>query len=146
MKGWIYPSASLMNEAHASFDSYATSRLAEEASCDQVAAPVTIDSLVEDLEGYLDSKQIGRVRAAYEYAARAHEGQFRRTGHPYITHPLAVANVLAGMRMDHQSLMAALLHDVIEDAEVGKRTLRRKFGSEVAEIVDGVVQPAGLYL
>ena len=138
MKGWIHPSVSLMKEANASFDSYATSRLAEEASCDQVAAPVDIDSLVEDLESYLDSKQIGRVRAAYEYAARAHEGQFRRTGHPYITHPLAVANVLAGMRMDHRSLMAALLHDVIEDAEVGKRTLRRKFGTEVAEIVDGV--------
>ena len=138
MKGWIYPSASLMKEAHASFDSYATSLLAEEASCDRVAAPVTIDSLVETLEGYLDKKQISRVRAAYDYAARAHEGQFRLTGHPYITHPLAVANILAGMRMDHRSLMAALLHDVIEDTEVGKKTLRRKFGAEVAEIVDGV--------
>jgi guanosine-3',5'-bis(diphosphate) 3'-pyrophosphohydrolase len=121
-----------------SYDSYFAARLAERATCDEVAAPVTIDSLERLLATYLDVDQIALVRAAYDYAAVAHEGQYRRTGHPYITHPLAVASILGGMHMDHPTLMAALLHDVIEDTGIAKRLLGKKFGKEVAEIVDGV--------
>ena len=78
------------------------------------------------------------VKAAHEYARKAHDGQTRRTGHAYITHPIAVAEILANMNMDHQSLMAALLHDVIEDSEVNRSGLSEIFGSSVADLVDGV--------
>ncbi|MEZ5558511.1 MAG: bifunctional (p)ppGpp synthetase/guanosine-3',5'-bis(diphosphate) 3'-pyrophosphohydrolase [Pseudomonadales bacterium] len=91
-----------------------------------------------DRLAYLDRAQIDQVRDAYAYAAAAHQGQWRRTGHPYISHPLAVASILASMGMDHETVIAALLHDVIEDTEVGKSTLRQRYGDSVAEIVDGV--------
>jgi GTP diphosphokinase / guanosine-3',5'-bis(diphosphate) 3'-diphosphatase len=126
-----------MKEA-ATYDSYFGSRLAAQASGDEVAAPATIESLTEALSVYLTAEQVAEVRAAYEYAREAHEGQWRRTGHPYISHPLAVASILAEMRMDHATVMAALLHDVIEDTGIAKRALGRKFGKEVAGIVDGV--------
>jgi guanosine-3',5'-bis(diphosphate) 3'-pyrophosphohydrolase len=99
---------------------------------------VTPEALVERLATYLESDAITEVERAYAYARDAHEGQMRRTGDPYITHPTAVAYILAEMHMDHQTLMAALLHDVIEDTGVGKRTLRTHFGPEVADLVDGV--------
>lgn len=99
---------------------------------------LTIDSLCHRLSSYLEPAQINRVRRAYYYAEQAHTGQFRRSGEPYITHPLAVANILAGMHMDHQSLMAAMLHDVIEDTGIGKQALHDQFGEVVAELVDGV--------
>ncbi|HSG88388.1 MAG TPA: bifunctional GTP diphosphokinase/guanosine-3',5'-bis pyrophosphate 3'-pyrophosphohydrolase [Pseudomonadales bacterium] len=99
---------------------------------------MTLTKLVERLATYLESDAITEVERAYHYARDKHEGQFRRTGDPYITHPTAVAYILADMHMDHQTLMAALLHDVIEDTGVGKRTLRTHFGPEVADLVDGV--------
>ena len=99
---------------------------------------ITLEVLTERLETYLEHDAVTEVQRAYAYAQEAHEGQMRKTGHPYITHPTAVAHILAGMHMDHQTLMAALLHDVIEDTGVRKRTLRTRFGLEVAEIVDGV--------
>ncbi|MEE4382244.1 MAG: HD domain-containing protein, partial [Pseudomonadales bacterium] len=106
---------------------------------DPSAEPVvTLEALVERLETYLDPAAVAEVRRAYGYAESAHAGQLRRTGHPYITHPAAVAYILADMHMDHQTLMAALLHDVIEDTGVGKQTLGETFGPEVAELVDGV--------
>ncbi len=144
MSGWMYRSDFRMKEA-ASYESYFAARLAADAACDAVAAPVTIEALSETLAGYLPEDQISTVRAAYDYAARAHEGQFRRTGHPYITHPLAVANILAGMRMDHETLIAALLHDVIEDTEASKSGLGELFGTEVSEIVDGVSKLATIF-
>jgi GTP diphosphokinase / guanosine-3',5'-bis(diphosphate) 3'-diphosphatase len=131
--------------ASASYESYFAARLAADAGCDAVAAPVTIDGLCEALSAYLSEPHVASVRAAYEYAARAHEGQFRRTGHPYITHPLAVADILAGMRMDHETLMAALLHDVIEDTEASKAGLGDLFGTEVADLVDGVSKLATIF-
>ncbi len=137
MNGSIYRSRSPMKEA-ATSDSYFGSRLAAQASGDAVAAPATIESLSETLSTYLTQDQVDEVRSAYEYAAEAHEGQFRKTGHPYISHPLAVASILAEMHMDHATVMAALLHDVIEDTGIAKRALGRKFGKEVAGIVDGV--------
>ncbi|MDP6375117.1 MAG: bifunctional (p)ppGpp synthetase/guanosine-3',5'-bis(diphosphate) 3'-pyrophosphohydrolase [Pseudomonadales bacterium] len=119
-------------------ESYFVSRLADDARRKANAYPTTVDSLVEVLNEYLTEKEVGLVVRAYNYAESAHTGQFRRTGHPYITHPLAVAGILADMRMDHQTLMAALLHDVIEDTQVAKSTLGNRFGKSVAEIVDGV--------
>lgn len=87
---------------------------------------------------YLDEEQVDKIHQAYLTALDAHRGQKRRTGEPYVTHPVAVACILADMRMDHQSIMAALLHDVIEDTPVTKETLEAKFGAEVAALVDGV--------
>ena len=90
------------------------------------------------LNSYLHDTQVQLVKRAYFFAEQAHYGQVRRSGEPYVTHPLAVAGVLAGMHMDHQSLMAALLHDTIEDTGVTKEDIGAQFGEEVAELVDGV--------
>ena len=98
----------------------------------------TIESLSNRLVSYLDSDQIDLVRRAYYYAEQAHDGQSRRSGEPYVTHPLAVASILSSMHMDHQSLMAAMLHDVIEDTPIPKEALIQQFGDVVAELVDGV--------
>ncbi len=122
----------------ANSESYFVSRLAEAARREDIAAPCSIDSLTGNICDYLPEKQVAQIRRAHDYAAKAHAGQFRRTGHPYISHPLAVAKILAEMRMDYQTIMAALLHDVIEDTEVAKSTLGGRFGKQVAEIVDGV--------
>ncbi len=97
-----------------------------------------LGALTEKLRGYLAPEQVNAVRRAYYYSEQAHDGQVRRTGQPYVTHPLAVAGILADMRMDHQSLMAALLHDVIEDTGIAKEALASQFGTSVAELVDGV--------
>lgn len=117
--------------------SYFVGQLAEAAKRPEVAAPATLASLTKKIS-YLSPEQIAEVRRAHAYAHAAHDGQWRRTGHPYITHPTAVAQILAEMRMDHQTLMAALLHDVIEDSDTNKSKLGEEFGSAVAEIVDGV--------
>ncbi|MGH8493199.1 MAG: bifunctional GTP diphosphokinase/guanosine-3',5'-bis pyrophosphate 3'-pyrophosphohydrolase [Moraxellaceae bacterium] len=99
-----------------------------------------IDALCTRLETYLTPDQIADIRRAYFYSEKAHDGQFRRNGDPYITHPLAVANILCDMHMDHQSLMAAMLHDVIEDTGVSKAEIAAQFSAEVAELVDGVTK------
>lgn len=99
---------------------------------------ITLPDLTERLQAYLGPEAVAEVERAFHYAKAAHDGQIRKTGHPYITHPTAVAHILAGMRMDPQTLMAALLHDVIEDTGVGKKTLAAEFGADVAELVDGV--------
>ena len=104
----------------------------------QIATPDTIDSLADDLSSYLGKDQINNVRRAYYYAEQAHEGQFRHTGDAYVTHPLAVASILSEMHMDHQSLMAAMLHDVIEDTGITKTAIKSQFGNTVADLVDGV--------
>lgn len=87
---------------------------------------------------YLDEHQINQIEQAYFLALAAHKGQKRHTGEPYITHPVAVACLLADMKMDAQTIMAALLHDVIEDTSIDKANLVEKFGDVVAELVDGV--------
>lgn len=87
---------------------------------------------------YLEPSQVRDVKRAYYYAEQAHESQRRRSGEPYVTHPLAVADILTDMRMDHQSLMAAMLHDVIEDTGIEKQALAQQFGESVADLVDGV--------
>ena len=95
----------------------------------------SFEQLIAD---YLPLDQAQQVRRAYYYSEQAHYGQTRRSGEPYVTHPLAVASILARMHMDSQSLMAALLHDVIEDTGVNKEDIGAQFGEEVAELVDGV--------
>ena len=97
-----------------------------------------IDRFTDRLKDYLSPEQIDQVRRAYYYAEQAHEGQKRRSGESYITHPLAVADILSTMRMDYQGLMAAMLHDVIEDSDITKEALAKQFGQIVADIVDGV--------
>jgi RelA/SpoT family (p)ppGpp synthetase len=99
-----------------------------------------INALCTRLETYLTPDQIADIRRAYFFSEKAHDGQFRRNGDPYITHPLAVANILCDMHMDHQSIMAAMLHDTIEDTGVSKAELAAAFGADVAELVDGVTK------
>jgi guanosine-3',5'-bis(diphosphate) 3'-pyrophosphohydrolase len=104
----------------------------------RVAREYGIDALTRLLEEYLPAPQITEVRRAYEFGARMHAGQNRSSGEPYIYHPLAVAKILAEMRLDATTLCAAILHDVIEDTPVGKDEIARLFGRDVAELVDGV--------
>ncbi|UYM18234.1 bifunctional GTP diphosphokinase/guanosine-3',5'-bis pyrophosphate 3'-pyrophosphohydrolase [Endozoicomonas euniceicola] len=99
---------------------------------------LTIDEFAGRLKSYLTPEQVNLVRRAYYYAEQAHDGQIRRSGEPYITHPLEVAAILADMHMDHHSLMAAMLHDVIEDTGIEKGAIVEQFGEVVAELVDGV--------
>lgn len=97
-----------------------------------------LSRLVETLEQYLPEDQIDIVQKAYEFGAAAHEGQLRKTGEPYITHPVAVAQELADMRLDAQAIAAAILHDVVEDTEASLPELTEEFGAEIAALVDGV--------
>ena len=92
------------------------------------------------LSDYLDQAQISEVIRAYEYGAEAHVGQLRKTGEAYICHPLSVAICLAEMRMDASGIMAAILHDVLEDTPISKKQLKNTFSPEVAELVDGVTK------
>ena len=97
-----------------------------------------ISHLCEMLETYLEMEQVAEVYQAYLLGAEAHDGQTRATGEPYIYHPLAVARILAEMHMDQKSIISAILHDVIEDTKYDKTLIAERFGSEVAELVDGV--------
>ncbi len=115
-----------------------------EAAADK-AVPITdpaprylISDLLVELEAYLPREQVGEVYRAYLFGAEAHQGQERQTGEPYIYHPIAVARILAEMRMDYKGLMAAILHDVIEDTATAKEHLAETFCKDVAELVDGV--------
>ncbi|WP_286234274.1 bifunctional GTP diphosphokinase/guanosine-3',5'-bis pyrophosphate 3'-pyrophosphohydrolase [Thalassotalea sediminis] len=96
------------------------------------------EPLKEYVSSYLSKVQIDLLKQAYIVARDAHEGQMRSSGEPYITHPVAVAHNLAKMHLDHETLMAALLHDVIEDTPVTKDELAELFGHTVAELVEGV--------
>jgi GTP diphosphokinase / guanosine-3',5'-bis(diphosphate) 3'-diphosphatase len=97
-----------------------------------------IDELCTLAEGYLDPDEVGEIRRAYRFGAQAHDGQQRASGEPYISHPLQVARILADMRLDYQVVIAAILHDVIEDTEFAKEQVAEEFGEDVAELVDGV--------
>jgi len=97
-----------------------------------------ISQLLDKLETYLPPAQIERVREAYDYGAEKHQGQKRVSGEPYITHPVAVADILADLRLDGDTLVAAILHDVIEDTPTAKAEIASLFGEVVADLVDGV--------
>ncbi|QQX79870.1 bifunctional GTP diphosphokinase/guanosine-3',5'-bis pyrophosphate 3'-pyrophosphohydrolase [Shewanella sp. KX20019] len=96
------------------------------------------EGLKESASGYLEPEQVELLKQAYQVARDAHEGQMRTSGEPYITHPVAVARILADMRLDHETLMAALLHDTIEDTPVTKEELAETFSESIAELVEGV--------
>ncbi len=98
------------------------------------------ETLREELKHYLNDTEISAIEKAYLLAKEAHSGQKRHTGEPYVTHPVAVAVILAEMRMDPPTIMAAILHDVIEDTTVEKPEIVEKFGKEVADLVDGVTK------
>lgn len=99
---------------------------------------IGVTQLLNKLETYLPPAQVDRVRDAYEFGAQAHEGQKRLSGEPYIAHPVAVADILADLHLDAQTIVAAILHDVIEDTATAKDDIAERFGAEVAELVDGV--------
>lgn len=94
--------------------------------------------LEKDLKKYLHPRQIADVARAYQLAEKAHQGQCRQSGEAYITHPVAVSQILAALRLDHETIMAALLHDVLEDTGIDKTMLQAEFGEAVTNIVDGV--------
>lgn len=96
------------------------------------------DELCQELKGYLTEAEVVEITKAYSLAEKAHEGQQRYSGEPYISHPVAVAHILAHMHMDKESIIAAMLHDVLEDTAVDKTTIAEQFGEGVAELVDGV--------
>ena len=97
-----------------------------------------ISDLCALLETYLEPRDVAQVYRAYEFGAKAHHGQHRVSGEPYIYHPLEVARILASMRLDGKSIIAAILHDVIEDTPTAKENIAQEFGGDVAELVDGV--------
>jgi len=104
----------------------------------QVETPSSIDGLKASLAAYLKPPEVERVEEAFRFSDIAHRGQFRQSGEPYISHPVAVAEILSAWQLDAQTLSAALLHDVVEDTHVSKDELAHRFGKPVADLVDGV--------
>ncbi|MEJ5171587.1 MAG: HD domain-containing protein, partial [Fimbriimonadales bacterium] len=108
------------------------------------AIPPEILAAYEQLEAKLKERRpgedLGLIRRAFEFAAQRHAGQKRASGEPYMAHPLAVADILAEMQMDHVCLVTALLHDTLEDTSATLEEIRRQFGEEVARCVNGVTK------
>ena len=105
-----------------------------------VATAEGIDRLLESVSDYLPEDATNLIRDAYYFADRSHDGQMRKSGEPYIAHPLEIALYLSDLRLDEQTIAASLLHDVVEDCEVPLDELSRKFGPEIAKLVDGVTK------
>jgi guanosine-3',5'-bis(diphosphate) 3'-pyrophosphohydrolase len=102
--------------------------------------PADVRALEHQLAAYLPAEQVARVRKAYEIGAHAHEGQTRKSGEPYITHPVAVASILAELGMDAETIIAAILHDTLEDTTLSSAQIAAEFGAVVIELVDGVTK------
>jgi GTP diphosphokinase / guanosine-3',5'-bis(diphosphate) 3'-diphosphatase len=105
-----------------------------------VPSKLTLEDLLQETREYLAPQDIEKIQRAYDLSNRAHKGAVRRSGEAYIQHPLEVAHLLAGMRIDADGIVSALLHDVVEDTEYTLADLREQFGSDVATIVDGVTK------
>ncbi|MCK5714714.1 MAG: bifunctional (p)ppGpp synthetase/guanosine-3',5'-bis(diphosphate) 3'-pyrophosphohydrolase [Nitrosomonadaceae bacterium] len=105
---------------------------------DSSAATSGAEFLFHELSGYLKPEDISQLQNAYFFSQSAHSGQYRKSGEPYISHPLAVASILGKLHLDTQTLTAALLHDVMEDTHVSKSEISNRFGTAVADLVDGV--------
>ena len=99
-----------------------------------------LKELLASVGSYLPAEQVGRIREAAEFGASAHKGQKRLSGEPYIAHPVAAASILADLHLDADTIIAAILHDVIEDTPTPKDQLAARFGADVAELVDGVTK------
>ena len=108
-------------------------------SAAETASAASFAALLAKLD-YLEPEEIQRVRAAYKLADAAHLGQMRKSGEPYITHPIAVTAQCAAWKLDVPALMAALLHDTMEDCGISKSDLAEQFGSQVADLVDGLTK------
>jgi len=113
--------------------------LGDRDNVDASTLPPYVLALKERI-AYLPEAQVGRVLQAFRVGARAHEGQSRKSGEPYITHPVAVAGILAELGLDTETIIAAILHDTLEDTELSREALAGEFGEEVAELVDGVTK------
>ena len=109
-------------------------------TAEPVPAGISIDSLLARASEYLPDDRLDLVRDAFAFAAECHEGQTRRTGDPYITHPIAVTELVAGLELDQHALAAALLHDVQEDCGIPNERIRERFGDDVARLVDGLTK------
>lgn len=96
--------------------------------------------VIKIVSGYMSPEHVAFVQKALDYATAAHEGQFRKSGEPYIIHPIQVAGILAELHMDPHTVATGFLHDVVEDTEVTLEDLTREFGSDVAMLVDGVTK------
>lgn len=118
--------------------SFSPPQLAADAGPDP--CPEAVHALEKRLSDYLPPDQVARVRRAYEVGARAHAGQTRKSGEAYITHPVAVAGILAELRLDAETLCAAILHDALEDTPLPRADIEREFSPTVAELVDGVTK------
>jgi guanosine-3',5'-bis(diphosphate) 3'-pyrophosphohydrolase len=105
-----------------------------------VSYPGPVRELKRLLNTYLEPEHVAIALRAFEVGEQAHRGQTRRSGEDYILHPVAVASILAGMRMDHQTITAAILHDTVEDTNLSLDDLTREFGAQVAKLVDGVTK------
>ncbi|PMP69096.1 MAG: GTP pyrophosphokinase [Thermodesulfobacterium geofontis] len=101
---------------------------------------VTLSKILDEIQSYLPGCNTRIVEKAYEWAARFHEGQLRKSGEPYLSHPMEVAYILAQMKLDLPTIAAGLLHDVVEDSQISIDEIKREFGEEVAFIVDGVTK------
>jgi len=99
-----------------------------------------IGALLDQVRGYLPADRVGLIADAYEFAEASHQGQMRRTGDPYITHPIEVTKLVAGLELDQSSLIAALLHDVQEDCGVANEEIAERFGKDAAQLVEGLTK------
>src|SRR6056300_1012679 len=107
---------------------------------------IACQNLIKLVRAYNPKTDEKLISAAYEYGRQMHEGQFRHSGEPYFTHPVAVAAILAEQRLDDATIVTALLHDTIEDTKASFSEVEARFGREVAELVDGVTKLTNLQL
>ncbi len=96
------------------------------------------ETLLQEVSSYLNAKDVEHIRQALEFSGSAHAGQLRQSGDPYISHPIAVARILTPLHLDAPAIMAALLHDVVEDTHISNKEVAKKFGNPVAVLVDGL--------
>ncbi len=116
------------------------------ASAREIAHITQADDLISLVSVYNPGTDVARIRAAYDFGERMHEGQFRHSGEPYFSHPVAVAGILAQMRLDDDTIITALLHDTVEDTRARYSDIAGQFGDEIARLVDGVTKLTNLQL
>ncbi len=99
-----------------------------------------VEELISEVLGYNPQADVGLIRQTYEFAAKSHEGQVRKSGEPFLKHPLEVAHILARMKMDVPSIVVGLLHDTVEDSLTTVEDIAEKFGKEIADLVEGLTK------
>ena len=107
---------------------------------------IAVEDLIALVRNYNPKTNEALIRAAYDYGRALHEGQFRQSGEPYFTHPVAVAAILTEQRLDDATIVTALLHDTIEDTKASYAEVASRFGTEIADLVDGVTKLTNLQL